>query len=79
MQMPPGLSGMMPPPPDKKMDDTAAEVAQALFLAGKINCDCEVCKLLVKAGTKMITQMSKTESGAMETPQANAEEIPGPQ
>jgi hypothetical protein len=51
---------MLPQQLNKGMDDTAADVAKALFLAGKINCDCEVCKLLVAAGAKMVTQLGIT-------------------
>jgi hypothetical protein len=58
MVMQPGLSGILPQHTDKRMDDTAADVAKALFLAGKIKCDCEVCRLLVAAGAKMVSQLA---------------------
>jgi hypothetical protein len=74
MVMPPGLSGILQQHTDKGMDDTAADVAKALFLAGKIKCDCEVCRLLVAAGAKMISQLS----AATPPPAGTSAVIPAP-
>ncbi len=42
---------------DPAADESAQSIAKALFLAGKINCSCEVCKLLIDAGAKVVKQL----------------------
>jgi hypothetical protein len=53
-------TGALGPGPNAAADATVQEIGKALFLAGKIKCDCEVCKLLIAAGTKVIKQMADT-------------------
>jgi hypothetical protein len=59
MQLP-GVPGVSGPGFNPAADATAAEIGKALFLAGKIKCDCAVCKLLISAGTKVIKQLEDT-------------------
>ena len=52
------IPGQVGPGLNPAADATAQEIGKALFLAGKIKCDCEVCKLLISAGTKVIRQLA---------------------
>jgi hypothetical protein len=54
------LPGSVGPGLNLAADATAQEIGKALFLAGKIKCDCEVCRLLISAGTKVIKQLADT-------------------
>jgi hypothetical protein len=59
MQLP-NIPGSLGPGANSAVDATTAEIGKALFLAGKIKCDCEVCKLLISAGTKVVRQLADT-------------------
>lgn len=54
------IPGSLGPGANPAADATAAEIGKALFLAGKIKCDCAVCKLLISAGAKVIKQLEDT-------------------
>jgi len=78
----PNIPGQVGPGLNPAADATAQEIGKALFLAGKIKCDCEVCKLLISAGAKVIKQLVDSTGGSVSESipppgQAAAEQSPG--
>jgi hypothetical protein len=76
------IPGQVGPGLNPAADATAQEIGKALFLAGKIKCDCEVCKLLISAGTKVIKQLADTTvaspaAGEVPPGQPAADQSPG--